>query len=278
MNQELAATLEPMIGKMIQAGALRLFSTERGAGRSIVFLHGLGWTHALWRHQFARYGGRYRVIAADSRGHGQSDKPLDAYTIEDMAADWLDALDALRVDDWCLVGFSQGGRIAQSLAVLAPQRTRALVVIGAACKSNPASRTIMEQRLEAARESTRAAAEAAAASIFSPAFIAREADFVKAFVEQRASLDFGPLAAATRALFDWDVSARIASLRCPAKVAVGSEDRLCPVDAAKEVASLIPGAGFEVIEGSGHMVMLEQPQAVDRLLDEFLARHYPPIA
>lgn len=275
VTPELAATLDPLPGKMVQADGLELFVTERGAGRAVVFIHGLGWTHALWRRQLARYGDRYRVIAGDSRGHGQSDKPLDSYTIEDMAGDWLGALDALGVREWCLVGFSQGGRIAQSLAVRAPGRTRALMIIGTACKANPASRAMMEQRLEAGRTSTRAAAEAAAASIFSPAFIGKEPQFVKTFIERRAALDFEPLAAATRALFVWDVSAQIPALRCAVKVAVGSEDRLCTIDSAKEVANLIPGAGFEVIQGSGHMVILEQPQVVDVLLDDFLARNYP---
>ncbi len=278
MNQELAASLDPLPGKRVRAGALELFVTERGAGRAVVFLHGLGWTHALWRRQLERYAGRYRVIAGDSRGHGQSDKPAGPYSIEDMAADWLGALDTLGVREWCLVGFSQGGRIAQSLAMLAPKRTRALAILGAGSKSNPAGRAIMEQRLEAGRASTLAGAEAAAASIFSPAFIAREPGFVQAFIAQRAALDFEPLAAATRALFDWDVSSRITALRCPATVALGSVDRLCSIEAAQETARLIPGAGFSVIEGAGHMLTLEAPQAVDRLLDAFLARHYAPAA
>ena len=273
MTPELAATLEPLPGKHVRAGALELFVTDHGAGPAIVFLHGLGWTHALWRRQIARYGERYRIIAGDSRGHGQSDKPTGPYTIEDMAADWLAALDALDVPHWCLVGFSQGGRIAQSLALLAPQRTRALVILGSGSKSNPAGRAIMEKRLEAGRASARAGAEAAAASIFSEAFMAREAEFVQAFIAQRAALDFAPLAAATRALFDWDVSGRIPTLRCPATVAVGSVDRLCSVEAARETAGLIPDAEFSVIDGVGHMLTLEAPQAFDPLLDRFLARH-----
>lgn len=278
MTGELAQSLVPLTGKLVQAGRLKLFATERGAGRAVVFLHGLGWTSALWRRQLARYGDRYRVIAGDSRGHGQSDKPLEPYRIEDMAADWLAALDALDVHEWCLVGFSQGGRIAQTLAARTRDRTKALVVIGSQCKSNPASRAIMEKRLEAARASTRAGAEAAAESIFSTAFMAREPDFVRSFVEQRAALDPGPLEAATRALFDWDVSAELPKFRMPAKVIVGTADRLCTVEAAREVATLIPGAGFETIEGAGHMVMLEQPQALDHMLDQFLGRCYPAVA
>lgn len=271
----LATTLDPLPGRKVPAGELELFTTERGAGPALVFFHGLGWTHGLWRRQIERYGDRYHVVAGDNRGHGQSDKPLDAYTIDDMAKDWRHALDALGIQEWCLVGFSQGGMIAQALATLEPVRTRALAIMGSPCRSNPAARANMEQRLEAARTSTRAAAELAAHSIFSPAFIGQEARFIEQFVERRAALDFGPLAAATRALFDFDFSGRIATLSCPSLVTVGTEDRLCSTSAAEEVARLIPGARFQALEGSGHMIMLEQPAAFDRLLDDFLARHYP---
>jgi 3-oxoadipate enol-lactonase len=278
MNSELAAILDPLPGKTVQAGGLKLFATERGAGRALVFFHGLGWTHGLWRRQLERYGDRYRVIAGDNRGHGQSDKPLDAYTIDDMAADWRHALDAMGVREWCLVGFSQGGMIAQALATLEPARTKALAILGSPCRSNPAARTLMEQRLDAGRKNTRTAAELAAGSILSPAFAAKEPEFIARFIERRAAVDFEPLAAATRALFDFDFSVRIAKLTCPAVVAVGSEDRLCPTSAAEEVARLIPGAGFQLFPGSGHMMMVEEPQAFDRLLDDFLAKHYPPAA
>ncbi|GAA4323861.1 3-oxoadipate enol-lactonase [Pigmentiphaga soli] len=272
----LAATLEPMPGRLVDTGGPRLYVTDNGqpGGPPLVFFHGLGWTHALWRRQAARYGDRYRIIAGDTRGHGLSDKPPGPYTIAGMAEDWIRALDALGVEQWCLVGFSQGGRIAQQIAVTAPERTRALVVIGSGCRDNPASRARMEQRLEAARQSTRHAAEVAAASIFSPAFIEREAGFVTRFIEQRAALDFTPLAAATLALLSFDVKADLARVGCPALVAVAGQDQLCSVPTATEVAEALPHATLRTIPGSGHMVTLEQPAAVDALLDDFLHTHY----
>ena len=277
MNTELYAALEPLPGRRVPAGELSLFVTERGAGRPLVFIHGLGWSHGLWRRQIARYADRYRVIAGDSRGHGQSDIPVHAYRIEHMARDWLAALDSVGVEDWCLVGFSQGGRVAQSLASLAPDRTRALVVIGSGCRDNPGGRELMEKRLLAARESSRAGAEAAAASIFSPAFIAREGAYIEHFIAHRAAMDFAPIEAATRALFDYDVREGIARLACPALVAVGEVDRLCPQPAAREVADTLRNARFAVVPAAGHMVTLEQPAAVDKLLDDFLASHYSPL-
>lgn len=277
MNPELYSALEPLPGRHVPAGELSLFVTERGAGRTIVFIHGLGWSHGLWRRQIVRYSNRYKVIAGDSRGHGQSDIPARAYKIEDMARDWLAALDAMDIAEFCLVGFSQGGRIAQAMATIAPERIRALVVMGSGCRDNPAGRELMEKRLVAARESTYAGAVAAAASIFSPAFIAREAAYIEHFITQRAAMDFGPIEAATRALFGFDATEGIARLECPALVAVGAEDRLCAQPAALEVAKTLRNAQFAVVPDAGHMLTLEQPAAIDGLLDAFLAAHYPPL-
>ena len=63
------------IHRNIDVGDTFLHVTEAGAGPALVFLHGLGWTHALWAPAFDRYAARFRVVAADTRGHGQSGKP-----------------------------------------------------------------------------------------------------------------------------------------------------------------------------------------------------------
>jgi len=268
--------LHPLEGQRVASGSVSLYVTQQGAGPPLVFLHGLGWQHGLWRRQIARYAPRYRVVAGDNRGHGRSDKPPGPYSIRGMAEDWLRALDALGLEKCCLIGFSQGGMIALWMSVLAPERFAALAVIGSSCKGNPAAQAIMEARLAAAEESARAAAEAAAASIFSPEFMARERLFIDAFVADRAAMPTSPLAAATRALFDFDVSGELGRISCPTLVAVGDRDRLVSVAAAREISDRIAGARFLAVASAAHMVSLEQPVAFDRMLDDFLATEYPP--
>jgi 3-oxoadipate enol-lactonase len=272
----MSALFEPLPGRLISAGKIRMFAATAGEGPPLVFIHGLGWSHALWRRQLERLSGAYRVIAADTRGHGQSDKPPGPYAIADFAQDWLALLDALDVRRCCVVGFSQGGMVAQAIAERDPGRVAALVLAGTACRSKPEMRAIMEQRLAAAAaEGPRAAAGAAAASIFSPAFMARNPDFIAAFVEWRQGHDQAALAAATRALYDFDFRDALAALRCPVRVISGAEDRLAPPQAGEEIARLAPGARFSVIEGAGHMIQIEQPEAFDRALDVFLSEHFP---
>jgi pimeloyl-ACP methyl ester carboxylesterase len=131
----------------VDGEGIRLHVASAGTGSPLVFLHGLGWDHTLWHGEFARYAGFYRVIAGDTRGHGQSDKPPGPYTIALFTADWLAVLDALAVDAACVVGFSQGGMIAMELAVEHPERVRALVLVSTACRSDPSRLTQLEARI-----------------------------------------------------------------------------------------------------------------------------------
>src|SRR5439155_1622860 len=107
--------------RFVDTNGTRLFVMDRGRGRALVFLHGLGWDHTLWHGVTQAFAHEYRVIAGDTRGHGRSAKPDGPYTIALFAEDWFAAFKNLRVRQACLIGFSQGGMIAQTLAVQHPE-------------------------------------------------------------------------------------------------------------------------------------------------------------
>ena len=252
---------------------------EAGRGRPLIFLHGLGWDGTLWSRQVARYAGDYRVIAGDTRGHGASDKPPGPYDIDMFADDWAALLDALAIKDACLVGFSQGGMIAQKLAIARPDLIGALVLVSTSCRSHANSRDNMEARITAMREQgAEASARVGAKSIFSPAWMAANPEAVETFVAWRAAMPAEPLIAAMRAIGGMDFRAGLACVKKPCLVIAGSADALTKPEAVAEVASAIPGAGFATVEGAGHMIPVEQPEAFDRLIDGFLAQHYPAVA
>lgn len=192
-----------------------------------------------------------------------------------MAQDWLGLLEALGAEEWCLVGFSQGGMIAQWIAALEPARTKALVLMATSCRTDPSTRDAMEARIAAARASPRQAAEIAAAAVFSAPFMSRNPTFVERFVAQRAMADQQALAAATRALNGFDIRDELRKVACPTLVIAAAGDRLIPASATEEMADLIKGAQMERIENSGHMALIEQPGRVDELIEAFLLANYP---
>ena len=90
----------------------------------------------------------HRVIAADHRGHGASDKPRGSYAISLFCLDWLALMDALKVDRAHLVGLSMGGAIAMRLAVEHPERVSSLVLVDTWAFPHPEFLALLRRRLE----------------------------------------------------------------------------------------------------------------------------------
>jgi 3-oxoadipate enol-lactonase len=260
----------------VEAGGVTIYAIEAGRGRPLVFLHGLGWDHSLWRDAVERFSDRYRVIAGDTRGHGRSDKPAGPYMIATFAEDWHRTLSVLGVEAACLVGFSQGGMIAQLLAIEHPEQITALVLVSTSCRSDPAVREKLEERIRLARaEGATAAARLAAQSIFSKGFMAARPERIEEFVQWRAAMDQEPLFKATRAAYDLDLSERLKTVRIPTLVMYGDEDALTPPPVVRWVAECIPDAELVGVAGAGHMIPVEKRADFESLLARFLGKHYP---
>jgi pimeloyl-ACP methyl ester carboxylesterase len=118
-----------------------------------------------------------------------------------------------------------------------------------------------------------AAAKIAAESIFSPAWRATNPAELARFYAWRSEMPTEPLNAATRALYDFDLSNDLPSINVPTLVVAGAEDVLTRPAGMEEIAGLIPGAKYQLIPESGHMLPVEQPAAVSALLNDFLRAH-----
>ena len=259
--------------RLVDTNGIRLNVVQAGSGPALVFLHGLGWDHQLWNDAISRYADRYHVIAGDTRGHGESDKPAGPYSIRQFADDWRGVLDALGIDKARLVGFSQGGMIAMQLAADQPERFAGLFLAATRCRvppPPPGPRVDRAAKLRA--EGPVASARDSARLIFSPTFMATRPDYIDAFVNQRAAAPAEPLLAAMQAGAGFDVCGQLGRYAGPCTVVAGSADLLTSSDAVAEVAEAIPGAQFELVEGAGHMIPVEQPAVFYSLLDAFLAR------
>src|SRR2546425_10584336 len=108
----------------VRVGDVSLYYVEAGAGEPLVLVMGLGADHLAWGFQFGVFAERYRVIAFDNRGAGQSDAPDRPYTTRLMADDTVRLMDALGIDRAPALGVSLGGMIAQEVALNDPARVR----------------------------------------------------------------------------------------------------------------------------------------------------------
>jgi len=116
--------------RMVTTRRMRLSTLEAGSGAPVVALHGLGGTKGSFLPTAAELGGRFRVIAVDLPGFGDSDKPIGAsYDARFFARAVIDLLDALELDRAHLIGNSLGGRVALEVGLLHPDRVDRLALL-----------------------------------------------------------------------------------------------------------------------------------------------------
>ena len=104
---------------------------EQGQGYPLILLHGNGESCDYFEHQIPFFSTTYRVIAIDTRGHGQSPRGEKPFTIVQFAEDLHDFMDEKRIAKAILLGFSDGGNIALTFALKYPERVEKMIVDGA---------------------------------------------------------------------------------------------------------------------------------------------------
>lgn len=110
---------------------IKLNYIEAGKGFPLVLLHGNGEDHTYFKHQMEPFSAYYRVIALDTRGHGQSPRGEAPFTLEQFSEDLKEFLDGLGISRCHLLGFSDGGNTALIFALKYPQYVEKLILNGA---------------------------------------------------------------------------------------------------------------------------------------------------
>lgn len=237
---------------------------QEGEKLPLVLLHGAGGNHLTWPPDIRRLAG-YRVYALDMPGHGRSagrgQQSISGYT--QLVRDWMQAIDLHR---GAFVGYSMGSAIALSLALESPEQVIGLGLIGAAAKMR-----VNPQLLEDTSSAT--TFHNAVEQIVDWSFSAQADPRLKELVIQRlAETRPSVLHGDFLACDSFDVSEQVSQVGCPTLVVCGEMDKMVPLRYAQFLLDHIAGARLEVVPGAGHMVMQEQPQAVARLLQQFMGQ------
>lgn len=228
----------------------------------LVLIHGAGGNRLFWPPGLRRLEG-VRVCAVDLPGHGQS-ADAGRSTVEGYAAAVVEWMRAIDLGPAVLAGHSMGGAVALQLGLLYPERTAALVLVGSGgrLRVHPAILELAERA-----ETHRQAVDLIVEWCFSAAAPPRLVELAR---QRMAAASVGVLSADLIACDRFDVLGRLGEVRAPTLVVYGSEDRMTPERHQRALAEAIPGAVVERIEGAGHMVMIEQPEAVRAALGGFL--------
>ncbi|HJX61619.1 MAG TPA: alpha/beta fold hydrolase [Dehalococcoidia bacterium] len=270
----------------VDTNGIVTFYEDAGQGPPVVLVHGHSADLRLWDLQVpALSEAGYRVIRYDVRGHGRSSVPPSGYTWQNYALDLHDLLDRIAVPRAHVAGLSMGGGIALQFALDFPERVSSLVLVDSTLPGfdySPEYGGAIEELVAAVRaEGPRAAFERL--WLTHPLF-----DGVRRFPERFELLQTMALAYAAADYLDETPHApperqavdRLGpsvgrpvgpELRAPTLVMVGELDIPDFQIIAEVLAGNIAGARLQVIADSGHVPPLEQPQAFNQALLEFLA-------
>jgi pimeloyl-ACP methyl ester carboxylesterase len=258
----------------VEVGKLELHYERVGSGEPLLLIQGMSGTHVSWGDAFrGPLEERFDVVAFDNRGIGYS-APVDGpFTIAEMAADSAGLMEALGIESAHVVGISMGGMIAQELALAHPERLRSLT-LGCTYCGGPGSRLMPEENarklMEGLASGDREKAIRASWEVnLSPAFRAEESRYA-AFHEMATRV---PAAKQTielqvQAIFGHDTSGRLGEIAAPTLIVHGADDGVLPFANGELIASLMPAARLEPLEGVGHMFWWEQPRRSAELIAE----------
>jgi pimeloyl-ACP methyl ester carboxylesterase len=244
-----------------------------GEGPPVILVHGMGLNRCMWVWQLPTLTPRFRVVRYDLLGHGDSDKPVKTYGMDDFVDQLARLMDALKVARCALVGFSLGGLIVQAFTLAHPDRVSALAILNAGHDRSDAERAGMLARLDqATRFGHVATVDAALERWFSEEFAARRPDVLDCVRRWMTATDPEVYPLIYRVLVEGDrpLAGAIAAIRCPTLVLACALDHGNSPAMARRMAALIPGARAEIVSGLKHMGLAENPDAIARILGPFL--------
>ena len=242
---------------------MRLNYAETGPADAPVVLLGssLGTTHAMWAPQVDVLAERFRVIAFDHRGHGESEVPPGPYTIDDLGGDVLELLDTLGVDQASYVGISLGGAVGLWLAENAPDRFHRFALLCPPVSPADNAQMWTDRAATVRAEGTQAITDATLSRWFLPDFSDTEP-----LREQLLNTPDEGYAACCEALGTTDLRAKLADITAPVLLVTTEQDTSIPPETVIPLASAIPGAHLEIIENAAHLVTYSHPETINPLL------------
>lgn len=252
--------------------AVSLHYQEYGQGMPVLMLHGFPFDHRIWRTQVEALKSTYRLITPDLRGHGQSSAPEGVYDMDLMVADLVVLLDNLGIDRAVWVGHSMGGYITMAALRAVPERIMGIGLV--ATHPHPDTPDRRVQRIESAELAlTNGSTDVAfsmMAAIFSPN-VEGKSPMAQEIYDIMVNTPPAGIAGALRGMANRpDSVATLQNTEVPAVVIAGTEDQIVKLDVAEQMAALMPHAVLVKIEGAGHLPMIEQPEATNAALRNFL--------
>lgn len=257
-------------------GEVELYWDLEGEGDEVVaFLNGVAMSVGSWQPQRDFFAGRYRCLFHDTRGQLLSAKPPGDYSLRMHADDLARLLDHLGIDRVHFVGTSYGSEIGMIFALAHPDRVRSLAVIAGVSEVGALTRAATDSWAEAARHDPTAFFRCMLPWVYSSAYLESHRELLAEREEAIRHLPpefFEAFGRLVRAFTELDVTDELHRIACPTLVVSAELDLVKPPRYGELIHERIPDSELVVVPGAGHAVVVEQPDAVNRIVADFLDR------
>lgn len=242
---------------------------------TLVFSHGLLWSGRMYDPQVAYFKDRYRCITFDFRGQGQSEVTAAGYDMDTLTDDAAALLSSLAAAPCHFVGLSMGGFVGLRLALRRPDLLSSLSLLESAADAEPAANVPKYKRMSLVARwlGLRLVVGPVMKIMFGPAFLKDPARAPlraemkrQLLANDRRGSTLATMGIVTRA----PVEGELDRISVPTLVVSGEADSAIVPERSQRTAARIKGAKFVSIPRAGHSSSVEEPEAVNRAIDEFL--------
>lgn len=232
----------------------------------LILIHGAGGSYLYWPPEIRHMAGG-GILAIDLPGHGNS-KGECTESIEAYTHAMLGFMDLLEIDQAVLAGHSMGSAVAQRLSLDYPERVKGLILVGAGAKLGVYPRLIQDCSSEESYPK-------AISQILEWSF-SQQADqkLVRLAGERMEEMSSTVLHADFNACSAFDIRGHVGEIKQPTLIICGADDQMTPVRFSEYLAERIRRSRLEVVPEASHMVLLEKPEIVAKLVDDFMDEIY----
>lgn len=243
-------------------GARKIYYAQQGEhGMPVILVHGSGANHLVWGMQMRALGIIARSIAIDLPGHGKSDLP-GRDSVEAYSDVILGLMDALGLDQAVIIGHSLGGAIALSLALSQRDRMAGLGLVGTGARLRVAP-VVLDGILNDFENTVRL--------IIENTYVQPMDAGLRHLAEEQLRLCPGSVIHDDfLACNKFDVMTRLGEITAPTLIVCGKQDKMAPPKYSDYLHAHLVNSQFELIDGAGHSVMIEQADEVNRALGNFM--------
>jgi pimeloyl-ACP methyl ester carboxylesterase len=271
-------SIEPRVEhKFVEAGGVNWHYVEAGKGEPVVFLHGLPESWFSWHYQIEEVSKKYRVIAVDLKGYGQSDKRDGDYSLSVVAGELIALFDAIGLEKFSLVTHDWGSIVGDYVASTVPNRINKYIRMEAPVLRTDAARHPQFQlfKNQFVASNMMSDARAFVTRVYEPRTVQKISDHdMEGIIREFGRPGVAEAVPRYFRDFVWESEdvrkAMFQKMEFPVLVLQGEKDPAQPLSYYEGIEAVFPDVKFQVVKDAGHFTELEKPADVSKAILDFL--------